>query len=125
MLPNARISGYIRRIQAVRFYSDTGNYIARTVTGHDTFGQPTYSESTTAIVCSFTEQASAELWRNFADIETTDCEIRFDAVTPAKGDRFTLTYRFGLAVTNQTFEIVGIRDRGTVGYVCALRAVSA
>jgi hypothetical protein len=45
-------------------------------------------------------------------------------VTPSKGDYVTVTGRFdSSAYADRTFEIIGIRNRGTLGYVCALRAV--
>ena len=66
-----------------------------------------------------------ENWQDFTDIERIDAEIRFTSPAPAKGDQVTLTGRFdGAGYVDKTFEIIGIRDRDTFGYVCALRAVT-
>lgn len=106
------------------FYGDTANYIARAQTSVDTYGQPVYTETTTAIACSFTDKVSKENWRDFADIQIVDAEIRFSAVTPSKGAAITITGRFdSSSFTDKRYHIVGIKDRGAVGYVCALQAV--
>jgi hypothetical protein len=117
----------VAQMQAVvlsDFYGDTANYITRTASTPNSFGELTYTESTTAIVCSFTDQASAESWKQFADVQTVDGEIRFSAVTPRKGDAITITGRFdNSAFVDKRYYIVGIKDRGAFGFVCALRAV--
>jgi hypothetical protein len=106
------------------FFGDTANYITRTASVPNTYGEPTYTESTTAIACSFTDQSSAENWREFADVQVVDAEIRFTFPTPAKGDAITITGRFdSSSFTDRRYHIVGIKDRGVMGYVCALKAV--
>ena len=122
-LANDRIVAQIQGRLVNSFYGDTANYITRTQSGSDTFGQPTYTETTTAISCSFTDTVSNEAWKSFADVQTVDAEIRFASVTPSKGDAITLTVRFDSAYTDKRYYIVGIKDRGAVGYVCALKAV--
>jgi hypothetical protein len=123
---NSRLVSQLQSHISTKFYGDTANYITRTPAAPDTFGALTYTETTTAIACSFTDkisQSGAENWKEFADVESVDCEIRFSAVTPSKGDAITLTGRFDSAFTDKRFYIVGIKDRGTFGYVCALKAV--
>ena len=126
VLPNERLAGYIRRYTESTFFGDEAVYIAFTSGTQDSYGQPARTAKNYTIACSFSEQASAEDWKDYADVETNDSEIRFSlqSFTPNKGDRVKLTKRYGTAVTNVTFEIVGIRDRGAIGYVCALRDVN-
>jgi len=123
-LANDRLTAHLQGRLVSGFYGDTANYITRVVSGTDTFGQPTYTEITTAIACSFTDKVSIENWREFADVQTVDCEIRFAAVVPAKGDAITITARFdSTSFADKRYHIVGIKDRGLMGYVCALKAV--
>ena len=123
-LASARVSAQLQRRSVSGFYGDTANYHARTSASTDSFGQPVISITTTAIACSFTDRPALENWRNYADIGVVDAEIRFVSPAPAKGDQITLTAHFGsTAYVDKTFDIVGIRDRGPFGYVCALRAV--
>ena len=124
MLPNNRLVSQIQNTIATRIYNDTADYVARTQSGVDTYGQPTYSTTSTSVSCSFTDKVSREAWTEYADVESVEAEIRVASVTPTKGNYFTLTGRFGDSTfTDKSYEIIGIKDRGEFGFVCALKAV--
>ena len=126
-MPRLASNRLAKSIQArtVRYaYGDTASYLARTSTSSDAMGQPVITTTTTAIECSFTDKPALESWRDYGDIGQIDAEIRFASPAPSKADRITLTGHFdNAAYVDRTFEIIGIRDRGEFGYVCALRAV--
>ena len=123
-LASKRLTEQMQRVAASDFYGDTANYITRTASTPNSFGELTYTETTTAISCSFTDTTSAESWRQFADVQTVDGEIRFSSITPRKGDAITITGRFDNSTfTDKRYHIVGIKDRGALGFVCALKAV--
>ena len=114
----------MRTAQEIHAYTDTAHYIpAPDSSNLDEYGQPTTSTLELLIQCAFVDTGKAENWRN-ADIEVLDAEIYLDAFAPTKGGRFKTITRFGQPVTNKTFEIVGIQDRGAFGYVCALKVVT-
>lgn len=114
----------MREAQAIHAYTDTAHYIpAPDSTNLDEYGQPTASTSELLVTCAFVDTAKRENWRD-ADIEELDAEIYFDAFSPSKGGKVKSITRFGQTVTNRTYEIIGIQDRGAFGYVCALRAVT-
>jgi hypothetical protein len=114
----------MREAQGIHAYTDRAAYIpAPDLTNLDEYGQPAVSAVEITIDCAFVDQAKRENWRE-ADIEQLDAEIYFSAVTPTKGGNIKVLSRFGQPVTEQTFEITGIQDRGTFGWVCALRAVT-
>ena len=130
MLPNKR---FVERLQARTkqyFYGDTATITYRTASTYDSYGQVTYSEVATAVSCSFTDKPSKETWASYADIESVEAELRFVGTKPSKGDRVTLTHRFGRDDTDdqdftaQTFEIIDVKDRDVFGYVVALKAVA-
>lgn len=124
-LLSSRLAAQLQRRTDAAFYGDTATYIRRTSTTSDNFGQQTITSTNTAIACSFTDSGAAESWKDYADILQVDAEIRFSSIVPAKGDYITLTGRYeGETYTDKTYEIVGIRDRGLLGYVCALKAVT-
>jgi hypothetical protein len=108
--------------QGVHAYTDTAVYIPA-LTGYDDYGQPDEAGTESIFACAFVDGGKAESWKS-ADIEVLDAEIYFTDVTPTKGGKIRITHRFGVAVVNKTFEIVGIQDRGAFGYVCALKAVT-
>lgn len=114
----------MREAQEIHAYTDTAHYIpAPDSTTPDDYGQPTVSATELLISCAFVDNGKAENWTD-ADIEVLDAEIYFDAFAPGKGGRIKGVTRFGQIITQKTFEIVGIQDRGAYGYVCALKAVS-
>lgn len=114
----------MRDAQEVHAYTDTAHYIpAPDMASLDDYGQPAESAQELLIQCAFVDGGKAEAWAS-ADIEILDAELYFDAFLPAKGATVKSITRFGEAVTNKTYEIVGIQDRGAYGYVCALKAVT-
>jgi len=123
-LASDRVSRRIQSQVESMTYGDMATYITRTASTPDNFGELTYTETSRQIACSFTDTASKEDWRDYADVQEIDAEIRFSAVTPSKGDAITITQRFGESMyTDRRYHIIGIKDRGTFGYVCALKAV--
>jgi hypothetical protein len=115
----------MREAQEIHAYVDTAAYIAApNITVLDEYGQPAPVVAETEISCAFVDTAKAERWQGYADIEEIEAEIYFTDVTPTKGGKFKIKKRFGQAVTNKTFEIIGIQDRGAFGYVCALKAAA-
>jgi hypothetical protein len=124
-LANNRLAKQLQRATVAQAYNDAGTLLVDTITSLDAYGQPNVTTASTALACAFTDTPSAEAWKDFADIEQINAEVRFgSSATPARGNRFTVTKRFGdTAFTDATYEIVGIRDRGAFGYVCALKKV--
>ena len=129
VLPSKRMVEALARRAEDGFFTDTATVTYRTVNTVDTYGQPTYSTTTSTVSCSFTDKPNKEIWAGEFDIETVEAEIRFKGTMPSKGDTVTLTHRFNRGdsdsqdFTADTFEIIGIRDRDAFGYVCALKAV--
>lgn len=113
----------MRVAQETHAYTDVALYLPtadpNTV---DSYGQPTASADEITIVCAFSDKAEMERWRGDADVESVDAEIFFTGYTPTKGGRIKILKRFGQDVTNKTFEIVGVQDRGAYGWVCGLKA---
>lgn len=124
---------FVERLQArvaQDFFVDTATITYRTASTPDSYGHPSYTESTSEVSCSFTDKPAKEAWANYADIENIEAEIRFVGDKPSKGDRVTLTHRFERDNTDDqdftqvaSFEIVAIRDRDVFGYVCGLKKV--
>ena len=111
------------RIQKLA-YSDICVFIDRAEGSLDTYGQPTVTETETRVSCSFTDSPKIEEWKSFADIEEIAAEVRFsnELVSPVSGDKVKIINRFKRhSFPDTTYEIVGIRDRGIFGYVCALK----
>lgn len=110
--------------QSIHAYVDLANYIpAPNMASLDDYGQPTPEGVETEFTCAFVDGGKAESWKE-ADIEVLDAEIYFTDITPTKGGKIKIVKRFGQAVTNKTYEIVGIQNRGAFGWVCALKAVT-
>lgn len=120
-----RLAQYIQRSTVAGAYTDTAYYIpAADNTNLDAYGQPTASTTETQIACSFTDKPNVERWREF-DLGEINAEIRFSALTPTKGARIRVEIRFATDLESfNTFEIIGIQDRGAFGYVCALKVVT-
>jgi hypothetical protein len=120
-----RLASQLQRVTEAHAYTDAAVYYGEpTLVSVDEYGQPTYAATGTTFACSFTDKPKMELWQD-ADIQAVEAEIRFTDVTPTKGGRIKITKRFGDSdYADKTFEIIGIQNRGTFGYVCALRAVS-
>jgi hypothetical protein len=124
-LVSPRLASQLQRRTAAHAYTDTAYYTPEAdLTSLDEYGQPTASTSRVPVSCSFTDKPKIENWRGDADVESVEAEIRFTTPAPDKGGRITIARRFGQPVAERTFEIIGIQDRGTFGYVCALRAVT-
>jgi hypothetical protein len=133
VLPSKRMVDSLSKRAQDGFFTDTATVNYRTVASLDSYGQPTYNTTSTEVSCSFTDKPSKEAWATYADIESIEAEIRFTGTKPSKGDTIKLSERFNRAsdgstddsqyYTEQTFEIIAIRDRDAFGYVCALKKV--
>lgn len=124
-LVSTRLAAQLQRRTADHAYTDAGYYIPEPdLTTLDEYGQPTASTTLIPVSCSFTDKPNRETWRGDVDIETVEAEARFSTPAPTKGGRFRITERFGQTVAERTFEIIGIQDRGTFGFVCALKVVT-
>lgn len=107
------------------FYSDIGYLLVDTKTGSvDDYNNETVATEEIEVACAFTDKVSRERWLNYADVEEIDAEVRFTLPKPDKSQRFKITQRFGRVVPEKTYEIIGVKDRGTFGYVLALKAVT-
>jgi hypothetical protein len=119
----------INRLQsrvASQVYNDTASILVDTVGNLDVNGQPTSkTTAATSVACSFTDKFKMENWAGYADISEIAAELRYNSSpAPAKGYRVTLTGRFGDSdFTDETYEIIGIRDRGDMGYKVALKVI--
>jgi hypothetical protein len=123
LLANARLAAQLNRETQELFYGDSSFLYRETVNSYDDYGQPVTSTTTFAFDCSFTDKVSKERWLDYADVAEFVAEIRFQEPEPNKGDRVQLSDRFDSEYTDKTYEVAGIRDRGTFGYVCALKEV--
>lgn len=118
-----RLTEQIQRRTESYTYTDTAYYIAApSIASLDEYGHPTPSTTETEFFCAFTDKPNVETWKEM-DIEEVNAEIRFSAFEPDKGGKIRLASHFGVE-TDQTFEIVGIQNRGAFGWVCGLKAVS-
>jgi hypothetical protein len=108
------------------FYGDTAAVLTHTVSALNGYGQPTVTETSTSISCSFTDKPfEFEKWRDYGDVESVIAQVRFTSPAPSKGNRLTISARFEDGdYVDKTYEIVGIMDRGTMGYLCDLKAVA-
>lgn len=125
-LANPRLVAQLQRMTASGAYGDTAVLLADVPTGtYDPYNNPVVTTTETVLACSFTDKPKMETWKDYADIEVVEAEIRFKSPAPTKGNRVKVTGRFDNPdYTDKTFEIIGIQDRGDFGYVCALRAVA-
>ena len=129
-LPNSRLTAQLQKLTRSQFYGDSASILQYAPGTLDSYGQASAATTTTtAIACSFTDlsgTAAMEKWMSLGDVAQVVAEIRWEgSPTPANGDEVTLTGRFdGTGMVDQTFEVVGIQDRDTFGYVCALQKVA-
>ena len=122
---SARTTAILQREVESNFYGDTASIIQVTPGTLDANGIPAKTPVSTSVSCSFTDEPSMEIWRDFTDVEEVEAEIRYaGSPTPAKGNTVTLSGRFDSTYTNKTYEVIGIRDRGAMGYMVALKAVA-
>jgi hypothetical protein len=123
---SGRLAAQLQRRTAGYSYTDSAIYIS-TISPDvlDAYGQPSATATEEFISCSFTDRPNAERWRGDVDVEMIAAEIRFDSeTTPTKGGMITVTHKFGLPITERTYQIIGIQNRSQLGYICALKAVS-
>jgi hypothetical protein len=125
LFANARLVSQLQRETETGFYSDSAFLLVNVGSGvFDEYNNEIVTVSEVPIECAFTDKPKMEAWRDFADVQMVEAEIRFAAPTPTKGNRVKVSGRFDSEYTDKTFEIIGIQDRGAMGYVCALQAVA-
>jgi hypothetical protein len=126
-LPSNRLVKQLQQKTVDGFYGDSATIIQATVNTLDVYGQPnSVTDTSTTIAGSFTDKPNMELWKDFVDVERIEAEYRY-AGTPAlaKGNTITITTRFADAnYTDKEYQVVGIRNRGAMGQVAALKAVA-
>jgi hypothetical protein len=124
--PSARLTAQLQRVTADKMYPDSAYLLMDVATGaYDEYNQPIIITIEIPLNCSFTDNPAQEQWIGYADIEVLAAEVRFKSPQPTKGNRVRLIGRFGETTSpNDEYEIIGIRERGTFGYVCALKKVS-
>ena len=126
-LANNRLVNQLQGFVEDAVYNDTADILVDTTGNLDVNGQPTSkTTASTSVACSFTNKPKEENWVGYADISQLAAEIRYaGSPAPAKGNRVKLTGRFGdSSYTDETFEIIGIQDRGDMGYKVALKAIA-
>jgi hypothetical protein len=132
-LASTRLMSRIQSLTIGLAYGDTAYYYApgSAVTGLDEYGQPNpdVAETGTLLACSFSDDIVGsrawEQWERTGDIANIDASLRMGRdVIPVKGGRFKLTRKFDSPqFVTRIFEVIGIKDRGIGGFVCALKRV--
>jgi hypothetical protein len=124
-LPSSRLVQQLQRRVVDGFYGDYAVLIKKVGTGtYDANNMEVVTLLEIPLDCSFTEKAATEDWTNYADVGQVDAEVRFAGYTPTKSDTVRVGDRFDhSSLSSKTYEIVGISNRYTFGYVCALRRV--
>ena len=126
LLINQRLAAQIERRTSNLFYGDRALLLIDVDTGTvDDLNNPIVTTNEVPIDCSYTELTPSEQWRNYGDVGIVDGEIRFNGPTPTKGNRFKIISRFdGIPLPGNEMEIISINDRNSLGFLCALKAVS-
>jgi len=123
-LISQRLARQLQRVTEEVAYNDVAFYISPPdTTVLDDFGQPLPSTERTQVKCSFTDSPSLEDWKEYVDVQQLAAEVRLSReVTPQKGGTIELVTHFNdPSFANTIYEILGIRDRGLFGYMCALK----
>ena len=125
-IPNSRLAAQLSRRVIDGFFTDTAYLILKyPATSYDEYNNPVATEYEVEVRCSFTDSPAKETWRDYADIENIEAEIRVANIKVTKGDRVKIAGRFDTdTMTDKEYEVVGVRDRDVFGLVCALKAVS-
>jgi hypothetical protein len=124
-LINSRLAGQLQRITESSVYIDKAVILRDVASGtFDTYNHPVTTESEIPAVGSFTDKPTREIWKEHVNLALIEAEYRLKSPKPLDSDRLRITERFGSMTTERTYEVVGISDRGTFGYVVALKAVS-
>lgn len=125
-LASTRLVSQLQRQTEEMFYGEEVIYYAPpdAETDLDEYGQPSENDDGVTVACSFNDKPSKEKWGSAMDIQNIAGEIRLSSPQPDKGGRFQITGRWDEADSNpHVFDIVDIRQRGTFGYECLLKAV--
>ena len=121
-----RLVNQLQRITVDRFYMDSAVYLrVPDAPTYNDYGHITSAYEEISIDCSCTDKVSKENWLELQDVMEIDAEARFTTPSPKKGDRIKITAKWGdSSYEDETFEIVGIRNRGDFGYVVALKRMA-
>lgn len=125
-LPNRQVIERLASRTRTGFFVDTAVLLQKNGSGtYDEYNNEIVGIIETTIECSFTDKPAFEAWRNYADIAQIEAEIRFMGIIPTKGDQIKLTGRFETTdFVDETFEVIGIRNRDSFGWMCALKKVA-
>lgn len=86
------------------------------------YGQPTYTTGAT-VACGLNHKAREVM--EDTQVVLTDAVLRLPIGTAVDNlDRVKITKRYGVAITPETYEVIGQPDRGPSGIVLNLRRVS-
>lgn len=91
----------------------------------DEYGKPAevYEPSELPTICGFDATARKEVMDG-AQVAITDAQMRLPIGTAISHlDRVQVTHRNGVAITAQTFALIGMPRRGTSGLLLNLRSV--
>ena len=129
-LPGSRLAGALQKQVAVHFYADQALLLIPVPTGaYDSYNNAVVVISEVPLACSFTDVLLArdlEMWKDYADMEIVTSQLRYAGPEPSKGWHVKLVSRFdGEPYKDEReYEIIGIQNRSTFGWVVALKVVT-
>lgn len=129
-LPSSRLAGALQKQVADHFYADRALLLIPVPTGtYDSYNNAVVTTSEVPLDCSFTDVMQArdlELWKGYADLEQVTSQLRYAGPEPSKGWHVKLVSRFDGAPykDEREYEIIGIQNRSTFGWVLALKVVT-
>lgn len=129
-LPGALLVRSLQRQIREQFYKDQALLLIPTPTGaYDSYNNAVVTTTEVPVDCSFTDtliQRDVEQWKDWADIETVDAQLRYAGPVPQKGWKVKLVSRFDATPyrDEREYEIVAIQNRGQFGFVVALKAIT-
>ena len=129
-LPGSRLAGALQKQVAAHFYADQALLLIPVPTGaYDSYNNAVVAISEVPLACSFTDVLLArdlEMWKDYADIDVVTSSLRYVGPEPSKGWHVKLVSRFDGAPykDEREYEIIGIQNRSTFGWVVALKVVT-
>ena len=129
-LPGSRLAAALQKQMADHFYTDKALLLIPVPTGtYDSYNNAVVTTSEVPLDCSFTDVLLArdlEMWKDYVDIEIVTSQLRYTGPAPSKGWHVKLVSRFDGAPykDERTYEIIGIQNRSTFGWVVALKVVT-
>lgn len=104
---------------------DTCIHLAFTEGGVDSYGMPAVSyEEAETLSCGFQPSTKAEAMKG-TEVVLADALLRLPVDTEVDArDRFQITERFGVSIEAETYQVLGIPERGPSGLVVKLERVT-